>query len=284
MFVQDVLGPEREISPDFQPEFHVRRKLGWGLNLPSAVEQILKRIHAEMNAKRNHPVLPMVDAHERRCIVAAFGPSLADTIDDLKAIDGDIISVSGAHDFLISRGIIPTYHVEMDPRPHKARFLSNPHPDVTYCLASSTDPQTFTNVRENKVYRWNLHTYAKDDDQFYEKLDGKDWFSLDVGCSVGLAAIVVGGCLGYRTFDVFGMDCSKKNGERHAGTHFGPVQRSMEIEIGDRTFDTSPQMVAAAQDFFSLTSRLGMVNINLHGDGLLQHWVDSIMEKQNGKS
>jgi hypothetical protein len=279
MFVQDVLGPERETAPDTLPTTSYRRPLPWDLKLPSALNAFHRRYHVEHNRKGNYPILPIVEENNRTAIIAAFGPSLDDTLEELKEIDGDIISVSGAHDYLISKGIVPKYHVEMDPRAHKAKFLQNPHPDVTYCLSSSCDPQAFLNVMGQKVYRWNLHTHADDDDAFYEKVDGPEWFSLDVGCSVGHAAVVVGGCLGYRNFELFGMDCSKKNGARHAGNHHGPFQRDLKVEVAGRLFDSTPQMVAAARDFISLCARMGQVGINMHGDGLLQHWIDAIITK-----
>src|SRR5262245_7740329 len=54
------------------------------------------------------------------------GPSLKDTWQEIKEFK-TILTCSGAHDYLIEREIIPTYHMETDPRPHKAVFTRNPN-------------------------------------------------------------------------------------------------------------------------------------------------------------
>jgi hypothetical protein len=83
--------------------------------------------------------------HDGRVAIVAYGPSLKHTYQYLrterKTFGTKIVSVSGAHDFLIERGIVPDYHIEVDPREHKAWFTRNPHPDVTYWPASCCHPK-----------------------------------------------------------------------------------------------------------------------------------------------
>jgi len=55
--------------------------------------------------------------------IVCYGPSLADT---WKVIKRPIVTVSGAHDYLVDRGIVPDFHVDCDPRAHKARMLKKP--------------------------------------------------------------------------------------------------------------------------------------------------------------
>lgn len=255
----------------------VARQLPWNLGLVGAVHKEKRRDNVRKNLKLGLPLLQVADEHSSLASIACYGPSLKDSLHDLK---GDICTVSGAHDYLISHGIVPKYHVEMDPRVHKSDFLKSPHKDVTYLIASCCDPSLLKNLDGHNVALWHLNSYEKDDDAFYEDVT-PGYFNLDIGCSVGLAAMTVMGILGYRTEDVFGMDCSKKDGERHAGQHNGPFQRSICVSVGDRVFDTTPQMVSAARDFMSLVKRMGQVNVTVHGDGLLPHWIDSIMEKEN---
>ena len=64
--------------------------------------------------------------------LVCYGPSLEQTWREIKH---PIMTVSGAHDFLLARGIVPDYHVECDPRPHKSDNISKPHPDVQYLIA-----------------------------------------------------------------------------------------------------------------------------------------------------
>jgi uncharacterized Rossmann fold enzyme len=52
--------------------------------------------------------------------IVGYGPSLADTWKD---ISGPVVTVSGAHDYLVERGITPDWHVECDGRDHKTKHL-----------------------------------------------------------------------------------------------------------------------------------------------------------------
>ena len=57
--------------------------------------------------------------HKRPASIVCYGPSLIDTWEDIKLekeAGNFIVTVSGAHDFLIERGIIPDVHIECDPR------------------------------------------------------------------------------------------------------------------------------------------------------------------------
>lgn len=266
-------GEGGAVPPSFVPQ-----PVKWGLGLPFAVNTWERRNRVSRHAYKG-PILQIRPPHERAAAVVGFGPSLEDTIDELKALDADIFTVSGAHDYLIERGIIPTGHVEIDPRAHKAKFLEKPHRDITYYLATGCDDATFANVEGHKLVVWNLYTYQDGDDAFFKQVHGPEAYSLDVGCSVGNAAMVVAGCLGYRNFHVFGMDCSTKGGRRHAAEHHGPYQFPCGVTLNGRRFDTTPQMIAAAQDFITLIARMGGPNFTIHGDGLLQSWIEAIMDE-----
>src|SRR6266404_4298328 len=63
--------------------------------------------------------------------IVCYGPSLNETWEQIKDFKY-VFSCSGAHKFLIERGIIPTYHAEVDPRIHKIKLAGEPHPEVEY--------------------------------------------------------------------------------------------------------------------------------------------------------
>src|SRR5688572_7355831 len=71
--------------------------------------------------------------------IVAFAPSLNETWEELRKFKY-IITCSGAHKFLIERGIIPTWHVDLEPREHKIKLLGEPHKDVQYLIASTIHP------------------------------------------------------------------------------------------------------------------------------------------------
>ena len=77
-------------------------------------------------------ITPHEGRREDTVAVACFGPSLKQTWEALRGYKY-LISCSGSHKFLIERGIIPTWHVEVDPRDHKIALLGEPHRDAL-CL------------------------------------------------------------------------------------------------------------------------------------------------------
>ena len=58
----------------------------------------------------------------RRVAVVGFGPSLVRTWERLREFEY-IWTTSGAHDFLVKRGIVPKWHTDVNWRPHKAGLI-----------------------------------------------------------------------------------------------------------------------------------------------------------------
>lgn len=234
------------------------------------------------------------DRHERRVCIAGFGPSLKHTWHSLllekKAYGATIVSVSGAHDFLIARGVVPDIHIEVDPREHKAFFTRNPHPDTQYWIASCCHPKLIDNLvaQKSKVALW--HIYNSEIDLKLVDRDGPDpdgWL-IAGGSGVGVRAINVMFTRGYRSFSLYGMDCSfaPDDGDQHAGPHSGKVQREWQVRVGDRWFRSSGTGIYMAkstiQNFQVMRDECENLNepfipgttdrieMFLHGDGLLQ--------------
>lgn len=127
------------------------------------------------NASRNCEVVKarvlgtdMSKRHDGRICVVGYGPTLHQTWPYLKverrAFGAKIVTTSGAHDFLISRGIVPDYHVDIDPREHKAHFTCNPHLDVNYWIGSCCHPVLIDNLIAHKAPVALWHVFNGDTD------------------------------------------------------------------------------------------------------------------------
>src|SRR3954462_11234756 len=80
-----------------------------------------------------------IEAAERRddpVAVVCFGPSLRETWEQIRGFRC-VISCSGAHRFLVERGIIPSWHVEVDPRAHKVSLIGPRQAATEYLIASA---------------------------------------------------------------------------------------------------------------------------------------------------
>lgn len=211
--------------------------------------------------------------HGRRAILACYGPSLGDMIPRIKAeMDEafcDVVSVSGAHDFLLKHGIVPTCHVECDPRPHKADNIAEGHPLVHYLLASVVHPVLFDKLDGHNISLWHVA-----DSEHAPKLFAvgeKGAHIITGGGSVGLRAISLLYTMGYRDFSIYAMDCSfAHDGKMWAGKHAGKQHEQMVIEINcaGRTFRTSPVLASYATDFIEMIQKMD-AQIRIYGDGLL---------------
>lgn len=236
--------------------------------------------------------------HDGRVVIVCYGPSLQQTWHSIayerRAFGAKIVTVSGAHDFLISRGIVPDYHIEVDPRIHKCAFTQTPHPDVAYWIASCCHPDLIDNLiaHDAKLVLW--HLLNSDNDLKIAAPDGPDPESLLIcgGSGVGARSVNVMFGKGYRTFSLYGMDSSfaPDNGAQHAGAHSGKTKPEWNVRVGERWFRSSAQLVFMANSMLAqmkmlqtLCAEQGEPTIPgtpdyceffFHGDGLTQAMVE----------
>ena len=200
--------------------------------------------------------------------VVCSGPSLRRIWKQIKDFK-HILTCSGAHQFLLDHGIVPTWHMEGDPRAHKAVFVRWPHRRVQYLIASSCHPKVFQALKGYNVKVWHVLQNAEHLITLGHYPAG-DWV-LTGGTNVGMRALVMARILGFTDVHVFGMDCSAEE-SFHTGNHPNEPTRetTMTVRIGERAFQSTPLFVHYAQQFFHEILQLPDVHVQLHGDGLLQ--------------
>ena len=220
--------------------------------------------------------VPELPAHNGTAIIACFGPSLNETYKTIRHQRNNIpgctvVSVSAAHDFLVSHNIRPNIHVDCDPRPHKAEMLNKPQRKTRYLLASCVHPDFMKKLKGYNVTLWHMLSTGAMEIFKYEP----DAILTSGGGNVGLRAINLMYQLGYRRFLIHGMDCSFRGDAQHAGKHLGKRQHPRRVKVGETWFDTASIQVAYARQFFDLCDKMqahsmGQFQIGLHGDGMLQ--------------
>jgi hypothetical protein len=232
------------------------------VTLPIAIDTKGRLQHMAACLSLQPRPLPRGAERAGRLAVVCYGPSLADT---WSSISGPMITVSGAHDYLIERGVVPDWHVEIDPRPHKIKMLT-PNPAVQYALASVCHPDFWQHVLPCDPFYWHAahdaptSAWALANDPTGPLLSG--------GSVAGLAALSVGHYLGWRHFDVYGMDCSLRDGVRHAGPHTGGDQPLLRAVVGGMEYYSTPQLKQAAEELLTWRDEFEL-DLTIHGDGLL---------------
>lgn len=220
---------------------------------------------------RGYEQLQLQPLREDWLCVVGYGPSLHETWRDIR---NPCITVSGSHDFLIGKGLVPDWHAECDGRDHKTKHLEKPHQDVTYVMATICNPRMWEQLKGHKVLRW----HNANGQHIVEWIAKHDDGSVLVagGSNIGLSAIHLGGILGFRKFELFGFDgcireeeaggCAPPLWFRHAGPHYGPKQRV----ITRGGWKTTPQMSNAVDEFGWLKRDNPSLKFKIHGDSLMK--------------
>lgn len=234
------------------------------------VEKDVHNAHIAKSVAAGYPPIPVAQADEFKkesIAIVCSGPSLAQSWEQVRMCN-HVLTCSGAHDFMIKRGIIPHFHMETDPRPHKAVFTRHPDNRTMYLIASSCHPDVFANLKGHDVRIWHVVPANE-----LHRMPRGHWM-ITGGCNVGLRALVMARLMGYRDVHVFGMDCSAGDADQrfHVNAHPNePKEKSRKIvRVGDRAFYSSGVFIECARQFFKETMLLSDVAVTLHGEGLLQ--------------
>lgn len=210
---------------------------------------------------------PHYEVRSEPIAVVCYGPSLNQTWEQIRDFKY-VITCSGAHRFLIDRGIIPTWHCDVDPREHKMKLVGEPHHDVEYLLASTCHPKYFRWLLDGgfNVKLWHVFDGQ---DEALRVLPPGEW-SLTGGCSVGLRALAIAHFLGFRDLHVFGMDGNEGPSGKHAAAHPNQAAQFYTTEYKGVTYRTTPAILEAARQTWHELNLLKDVHATFHGDGLVQ--------------
>jgi len=139
------------------------------------------------------------------------GPSLADTLDDIRLLvkkGGKVFAMNGAAKFLSEKGIMPDYQVIIDAREETAQLIG---PAKEHLFGSQVHPECFKRVPDAKLWHLqveNIDDYLPEYEQSYCLIGG--------AASVGNTATCLAYAMGYRDLQIFGYDSSHREGKGHA--------------------------------------------------------------------
>ena len=266
--LEDLNGPTTEVCGTARPLFLQGERPARGV-----VKEDERFEHVKANIVKTAKRLAHIqEPHGNLAIIVCYGPSLNDNWVDLmsqvKFHGGDVFSVSGSHDFLIRRDLIPKYHIEVDPREHKARNMTRPTQGVQYLIASCCHPTLVDKLVPYDLTLWHMANSA-DSFRTVDELE-PDQFMVHGGGNAGLRAIAVAYVMGYRNFVIYGMDCSFKGDQQWAGPHTGKRKDVIEVVCEGEKFLTSGINVTYARQFLSMLDQAPGANFHLVGHGLLQ--------------
>lgn len=231
------------------------------------VDRIKDNIRAAI--ARGLPLATVCKPHGMLMSIAGGGPSIADTYRDLVGVRA---AINGSLKWLIDQGLRPHIAGICDPGAHIAGMLVA-DPDVRYYVASSCDPAVFDKLRGCDVRLWHVTPASTEDPDGVTAILNDaypdHWHAIGGGCTMGLRWLDLGYFLGFRRFNLHGLDSSF----RGTATHAYPDRADDKDRITYEGRETRPNFLAQVYDFFGVLNRLKTqdpIEIEVFGDGLLQ--------------
>jgi hypothetical protein len=216
-----------------------------------------------------------------RVAIVGYGPSLARTWEDLKNFDGQVWTVSAAHDFLLEKGIFPNYHTDTEWRAHKSAMLKQPQADCKYVMSNTIHPIFALKVRD-----YDVEMFQPVPDVIDNFFRLGPYPRINALGDAGITAIQLAAARGFTEIETYGFDYSHdfnqviKAGEAPTATHAGPHDgvRSPIVYVTDEKFnlyETSNNLLMGCAAFWEMMTRLPeTVQVSVNSDGLLPAWID----------
>lgn len=194
-----------------------------------------------------------------------FGPSLNDTWEKIRDFKY-IMTCSGAHKFLVDRGIIPTHHIDVDPREHKIKLIGTPQQGTEYLIASTCHPKLFEFLKDYNLKLWHIFD---NDENGLRVLPHGEW-AITGGCSAGTRTMTLARFLGFTDQHIFGMDGCEGPTGKHAAEHPNQPKDYCVINYEGVEYRTTPSMLEAAKNTFHELDIMKDVKATFYGEGLVQ--------------
>ena len=212
-------------------------------------------------------------AHDSKAVLCGSGPSLADDLPVIRAMQADgatVFAMNGAANFLRRNGIMADYQVIADARERTADLVGEAH---GYIFASQVHPECFRRAPGAHLFHVNFYS---DHNEFLGIVDGigPDEFAL-VGShgSVGNVALGLAYAMGFRDLHVFGYDSSFREEAGHAFDQpMNVTEPVCEVEYQGKKYRCTFTMKSQADVFPRLAYELEEMGarFTVYGSGYLQ--------------
>lgn len=268
--------PETEAPPALRGK---RLALDEKLNVQYCIPHWLRDEQIKVNtANVKGRIEAVYDLRPEPIALINFGPSLNDTWEKIREFKY-VMTCSGAHKFLVDRGIIPTHHIDVDPREHKIELIGTPQAGTEYLIASTCHPKLFEFLSGYNVKLWHIFD---NDENGLRVLPHGEW-AITGGCSVGVRTLTLARFLGFTDLHVFGMDGNFGPSGKHAAAHPRQGTDSYALEFDGKEYQTTPAMLEAAKNTWHELDMMKDVRATFYGEGLIQAMARSYKRKRHSK-
>lgn len=251
--------------------------LGLELNCVLNTDKDQIQANIESNLKRDVLRIWPHKEQDTELLICAGGPSLADSIDEIKEKQSQgakVVALANVAHILLDHGIRPNAHVLLDAKPRNAEFIRDC--DTTLFIASQCDPTVFDKAEEtgNNIYMY--HAVNNDDEFQVIHANEERWIPIQGGSTITMRAIRLFNVLGYSKFHMYGWDSCYREDSHHAYEQpDADKHKKFKFEFEDRVFTVSPWMISQALESINFFKSFCMnIDIAVHGDGLIAHIIE----------
>lgn len=204
--------------------------------------------------------------------VACAGPSLRDTAEQLRG-KKPIWALNAAHDYLISRGIIPAYGVAQAPEHQILDTFKMMRPDVTYLFASCTHPDLVDRAVAcgARVVLW----HCAQPEEWAIDYGTRDFGTFIHGTgTIGMRTLDLAHMVGFRDLHVHGFDacCSPDMRIGPEQTIYADREKDVRVFEGadGKFYPALPSHARQVEDIDSVIKHLPGLKLTFYGEGLMQ--------------
>lgn len=242
-------------------------------------EIILSQVEA--NIRRQLPQAQPHGPNNETVALVCGGPSLAHTEKQLAEAywsGAKVVAVNGAYQWCIDHNIKPSAMVMLDARQFNARFVETPVLGCKYMLASQCHPDAFDMCRDRNVIQWHCCSGGDSEFEMLKKYFFDQVFPIGDGTTVAIKAIPLFTMLGFKSFDVYGLDSCWLDDSHHGyeqteNDRDGKIVTWLRPDGRDDlacSFNCAPWHMQQAADFQKLVHDHGnKFRLNIRGNGLI---------------
>ena len=184
-----------------------------------------------------------------------------------------LITLNGTYNWCLEHGFKPSALLVVDARPVNAVFTRNIIDDCKYFIASQCDPSVFEGLPKDRTYIWHTNAELVGD---LLNAQYSQWYPVPGGSTALLRSIPLFRMLGFKKFHLYGCDsCLSPEKAHHAyaqSWNDSEIALPVMVNPSGRVFYAHTWMISQAQEFMDLIKFIGdEVDIEIHGDGLLNH-------------
>lgn len=243
-------------------------------------EECLSRL--QYAARLRIPHLPLLLPCDGRAVIVGAAPSVTDFIDRINSYTNELdilCSINGSHDWLVKNIRPPNIHVlfEADLEDVEVSLGGSPHKDVAYYVCSRCHPNIFKQLEGYKQVLWHVFEEPPEYQNALVRLF-KGEFMIAGGWVTLFRTINIATILGYRKFELFGVDSSFENSSHLPDYKLADIEKPLTIwgkneSTGElRKFTTNSTLAFQAYEFVRFCeARQSELSIRIYGDGLLQY-------------